>query len=177
MHCGKDLAEMLWKPITSVPGKARYEGFHISVIGRFGDWWQKSLFDIIKIILLMRFIPWRLKKIARFPIPNQVGWMNIAPSVYVMTYITSLMRFVRITLARGHMNPKFCTKVAPCTLRGGGVWLSWGWNKTYTRIVWRVGFLCPRRTKMKKNSSTGFLLKFYLPLWGWTDFQNKDSWN
>jgi len=69
-HCEENLAEMFWKSLTAIPGKARYDGYHMSIIGRFGYRWQKCLFDIVKLILLMRFIPRRLKKVARFPIPK-----------------------------------------------------------------------------------------------------------
>jgi len=69
-HGDQELAEMFWKSLTATPGKARYEGYHMSVVGRFGARWQKCLFDIIKLILLMRFIPRKLKKVARFPIPK-----------------------------------------------------------------------------------------------------------
>ena len=80
-------AEMFWKSLTSVPGKARYEGFHMSVIGRFGRKWQTCLYRIIKLILLMRFIPRQLKKVARFPIPkpgriNEYRPISLCQDVY-----------------------------------------------------------------------------------------------
>jgi len=64
------LAEMFWKSIASIPGKARYDGFQMAVVGRFGERWQKCLLNMIKLILIMRFIPQKLKSIARFPIPK-----------------------------------------------------------------------------------------------------------
>jgi len=64
------LTDMFWKSISSIPGKARYDGFQMAVVGRFGVRWQKCLLDIIKLILIMRFIPKKLKSIARFPIPK-----------------------------------------------------------------------------------------------------------
>jgi len=70
MHKEEEVAEMFWKSIASVPGKARYDGFQMAVVGRLGCRWQKCLFNICKLILTMRFIPKRLKSIARFPIPK-----------------------------------------------------------------------------------------------------------
>ena len=66
----KCYADTFWKSLSSVPGKARHEGFHLAVIGRFGCRWQQCLYDISKLILLMRYIPRKLKAIARFPIPK-----------------------------------------------------------------------------------------------------------
>jgi len=50
--------------------KARYEGLQMSVIGRFGSRWRNALFDIIKLILLIRFVPPELQRMAQFPIPK-----------------------------------------------------------------------------------------------------------
>ena len=58
------------KSISSVPSKARYNGFHMAVIGRFGERWQKALYNICKLILILRYIPVDLKRMARFPIPK-----------------------------------------------------------------------------------------------------------
>jgi len=62
------MKETFWKSISGVPGKARYEGFHMAVVGRFGSRWQQCLYDISKIILIMRFIPKKLK-----PKPGKVN--------------------------------------------------------------------------------------------------------
>jgi len=70
MHNEEDYRNIFLKSLTSIPGKARYEGFHLAVIGRFGLRWQRCLYNISKLILLMRYIPHRLKVIARFPIPK-----------------------------------------------------------------------------------------------------------
>jgi len=70
MEGDDDFAEMFWKSISSIPGKARYDGFQMAVVGRFGKRWQNCLLHISKLILIMRFIPKRLKAIARFPIPK-----------------------------------------------------------------------------------------------------------
>ena len=66
----EEMRETFWNSISGVPGKARYEGFHMAVIGRFGSRWQRCLYDISKLILIMRFIPKKLKSVARFPIPK-----------------------------------------------------------------------------------------------------------
>ena len=65
-----NLNSSFFKSIGSVPSKARYNGFHMATIGRFGVRWQKTLLNIIKLILLLRYIPTDLKKMARFPIPK-----------------------------------------------------------------------------------------------------------
>ena len=70
MNKEKDFKESFWNAITLVPGKARLEGFHLAVVGRFGRRWQQCLYDMSKLILIMRYIPRKLKAIARFPIPK-----------------------------------------------------------------------------------------------------------
>ena len=59
-----------WKCLARIPGKARHEGFQMSVIGRFGKRWGDTLLDLTKLILIMRFMPPELRKMARFPIPK-----------------------------------------------------------------------------------------------------------
>jgi len=58
------------KALSTTPTKARYSGFHMAVIGRFGERWQKALLHITKLILILRYIPTDLKRMARFPIPK-----------------------------------------------------------------------------------------------------------
>ena len=70
MHREKEVAEMFWKAIASTPGKARYDGFQMAVVGRFGKRWQMCLLNLCKLVLIMRFIPKKFKAIARFPIPK-----------------------------------------------------------------------------------------------------------
>jgi len=65
-----ELSESFWKSISSVPGKARFDGFQMAVVGRMGERWQQCLYDITKLILLMRYVPKQFKTIARFPIPK-----------------------------------------------------------------------------------------------------------
>jgi len=62
--------EKFWKALVSIPSKARYDGFQLAVLGRFGQRWQKQLLNIVKLLLIMRYVPSSLKKIARFPIPK-----------------------------------------------------------------------------------------------------------
>jgi len=59
-----------WRSLARIPSKARFEGFQMSVLGRFGERWRKALLDIIKLILITRFIPPELRQMARFPIPK-----------------------------------------------------------------------------------------------------------
>ena len=70
MNEDANFKNMFFKSITSVPSKARYEGYHMAVIGRFGPRWRKALMHIAKLILIMRYVPADLKKMARFPIPK-----------------------------------------------------------------------------------------------------------
>ena len=70
MHEEAQFEESFWKSLASTPGKARYNGFHMAVVGRFGQRWQKCLLHISKLILIMRYVPNKLKTIARFPIPK-----------------------------------------------------------------------------------------------------------
>jgi len=70
MHEDGEIAESFWKSISSIPGKARYNGFQMAVVGRFGSRWQSCLLNICKLILIMRYIPKKLKSIARFRIPK-----------------------------------------------------------------------------------------------------------
>ena len=64
------IEDSFWKAISSVPSKARHDGFQLAVIGRFGRRWQVQLLKIIKLLLIMRYVPESLKIIARYPIPK-----------------------------------------------------------------------------------------------------------
>ena len=70
MNEDDEITESFYKSIASIPTKARYDGFQLAVLGRFGRRWQRQLLNIIKLILIMRYVPSSLKKIARFPIPK-----------------------------------------------------------------------------------------------------------
>jgi len=60
----------LWRSLGSTPGKARHDGFQLATIGRFGQRWRRFLCKFVKIMLIMRYIPYEMKKIARYPIPK-----------------------------------------------------------------------------------------------------------
>jgi len=58
------------KAILTVPGKARFDGFHLAVLGRFDRAWRDTALNIIKLVLITRYMPREFKKIARIPIPK-----------------------------------------------------------------------------------------------------------
>jgi len=99
MNAEMNLKSNFYKAIGSVPSKARLNGFHMATIGRFGIRWQKALLNIIKLILLLRYIPTDLKKMARFPIPkpgktNEYRPISLCHDIYcfingICTKITS----------------------------------------------------------------------------------------
>ena len=70
MQAEEDLKENFMKSLSCIPGKARHEGFQMAVIGRFGKRWRNVLFNLIKLIFIMRYVPPDIKKISRFPIPK-----------------------------------------------------------------------------------------------------------
>ena len=91
-----DIEEKLWKAISSIPTKARFEGFQLAVIGRFGHKWRQLLLKIVKLILVMRYVPPCLKKMARFPIPkpgkhNEYRPISLCHDLYcyIMGIVTS----------------------------------------------------------------------------------------
>jgi len=92
----ENLEKNFWKAIATVPTKARFEGFQLAVIGRFAPRWRNLLFKIVKLILLMRYIPSSLKKMARFPIPkpgrhNEYRPISLCHDLYcyIMGVVTS----------------------------------------------------------------------------------------
>jgi len=93
---GEKLEEDLWKSISSIPSKARFDGFQLAVIGRLGPRWRHLLLNIIKLILIMRYVPTSLKRMARFPIPkpgkqNEYRPISLCHDLYcyIMGIITS----------------------------------------------------------------------------------------
>jgi len=85
-----------WKSLSSIPSKARFEGFQLAVLGRFAVKWRRLLFKIVKLILVMRYIPPALKKMARFPIPkpgkhNEYRPISLCHDLYcyIMGIVTS----------------------------------------------------------------------------------------
>jgi len=90
------LEKGLWKSIASVPSKARFEGFQLAVLGRFSMRWRKLLLQIVKLILVMRYVPSILKRMARFPIPkpgrqNEYRPISLCHDLYcyIMSVVTS----------------------------------------------------------------------------------------
>jgi len=70
MHLEDVMERKLWKSLASIPTKARHDGAHIAVLGRFGIRWRLLLAKFIKLMLVMRYIPAEMKKISRYPIPK-----------------------------------------------------------------------------------------------------------
>ena len=70
MNDEKLVERKLWRSLGSIPGKARHDGFQLATIGRFGKRWRQLLCKLIKTMLVMRYIPYEMKKIARYPIPK-----------------------------------------------------------------------------------------------------------
>ena len=70
MNTDSSFIKNFWKCLSRIPGKARHEGFQMSVVGRFGKRWGEMLLHISKLILIMRFMPPELRKMTRFPIPK-----------------------------------------------------------------------------------------------------------
>jgi len=99
MHREKEVEGKLWKSLASIPSKARHAGFQMATIGRFGKRWRQVLWKIIKLMLVMRYIPNEMKKIARYPIPkpgklNEYRPISLCNDIYcflnsIITKITS----------------------------------------------------------------------------------------
>ena len=89
----------LWKSLSGIPGKARHAGFQLATLGRFGPRWRNTLWKMIRLMLVMRFIPGEMKKIARYPIPkpgklNEYRPISLCDDLYcflnaIITGITS----------------------------------------------------------------------------------------
>jgi len=99
MNNSKQVEDSLWNSIAGVPCKARHDGFHIAVLGRFGHRWRSLLLKFVKIMLIMRYVPADIKQIARYPIPkpgkkNEFRPISLCDDLYcflngIMTSITS----------------------------------------------------------------------------------------
>jgi len=93
------LERHLWKSLAGIPGKARNEGYQIATLGRFGKRWRLFLLRMIKIMLVMRYIPADMKRISRYPIPkpgktNEYRPISLCDDLYcflngIITSITS----------------------------------------------------------------------------------------
>ena len=63
-------ADNYWKAISSIPGKARYDGYTMAIIGRLPRRWIDLHFRIMKMIMVLRIFPEKTKVQARVPIPK-----------------------------------------------------------------------------------------------------------
>ena len=70
MNLEDQLLAKFHNALNCVPSKARFEGFHLAILGRFNPCWRNIVWRIIKLILLTRYMPSRFKSIARIPIPK-----------------------------------------------------------------------------------------------------------
>ena len=99
MNKSKLVESKLWKSLTNIPSKARHDGYHIAILGRFDSRWRNILLKFIEIMLIMRYIPADMKKIARYPIPkpgkkNEYRPISLCDDLYcfingIITQITS----------------------------------------------------------------------------------------
>ena len=62
--------EAFYRAITAVSGKARHENFYMAVLGHMGQKWPETMLKIIRLILVMRYMPTRYKQLTRVPIPK-----------------------------------------------------------------------------------------------------------
>ena len=84
-----DLDNKCWKALAGIPGKARNDGFQMTVIGIFDITWANLLLKIIKLILVMRYMPHCLKKYAELPYQNQ-NQVNLDQSYFLMKFFFCL---------------------------------------------------------------------------------------
>ena len=59
------------KSIISVPGKARYEDFHLAVLGRMNHTWIENMEILLLASALLRYFPTPVKFHSRCPIPKE----------------------------------------------------------------------------------------------------------
>ena len=57
--------------ISKIPGKQRHLGFTLAVIGRLPLCWQRTMWKIIKIILITRIVPPSILHFTQVLIPKQ----------------------------------------------------------------------------------------------------------
>ena len=81
-----DLDDKFWKALVGIPGKSSHDGFQMAVIGRLDITWANLLLKIIKLILVMRYMPHCLKKISRIaipkPKPNEYRPISLCHDIY-----------------------------------------------------------------------------------------------
>jgi hypothetical protein len=59
-----------WKAISAVPGKARYNGYTMAVVGRLPSRWIDLHLRMMKMMMILRILPEQTKVQARVPIPK-----------------------------------------------------------------------------------------------------------
>ena len=64
------LAENFYKAIISEPGSNRHEGYHLSVLGRMPNKWQKGMLLFLQNVLITRCPPPAIKEMSRILIPK-----------------------------------------------------------------------------------------------------------
>jgi hypothetical protein len=64
------LAKNFYKAITSIPGSNRHEGYHMSVLGRMPEKWQKGMLLFLQNVLITRCPPPAIKEMSRILIPK-----------------------------------------------------------------------------------------------------------
>ena len=64
------LKNNFYKAITSIPGSNRYEGYHMSVLGRMPEKWQKGMLLFLQNVLITRSPPPDIKEMSRILIPK-----------------------------------------------------------------------------------------------------------
>ena len=66
----KTFVDNYWQAITAVPGKARYNGYTMAVIGRLPRRWIDLHLRMMKMMMILRIMPKKIKVQARVPIPK-----------------------------------------------------------------------------------------------------------
>ena len=66
----KDLTTDFYKSISSEPGSSRHEGYHMAVLGRLPEGWQKGILLFLQNVLVTRCPPPAIKAMSRILIPK-----------------------------------------------------------------------------------------------------------
>ena len=75
----KGLTTDFYKSISSEPGSSRHEGYHMAVIGRLPDTWQKGLLLFLQNVLVTRCPPPVIKAMSRILIPKGLILSDFTP--------------------------------------------------------------------------------------------------
>ena len=59
-----------WRAISSIPGKARYNGYTVAINGRLPRRWIDLRLRIMKMMMILRILPEKTKIQARAPMPK-----------------------------------------------------------------------------------------------------------